>query len=795
MKTIQLTALLSISIICQCICQSTISGTITDENGPLGYVNVVLHSLPDSNTVTVIATDANGTYQMEAIQNGSYYLEALMLSYVDLISESFQLENESIILDMNMVEETNLLNTVEITARVPLLEQKADRLVVNVAKSLTSVNGSLLDVMKKVPGMIVVNGKLNMAGNSSVTILINGRSTQYLDMESLLREMPSDNIEKIEVITQPGAEFEAAGTGPIINIVLKSNKMYGINGNVFAGVGKGETSKRSVGMNLSYRQGFLNVYGNAGISNNKSNERFLLDRTIGETVYNQQNSIPFDPTTLRINVGADYYISKKQEVGLSLKRSSSEGDRIQTNLSKIISPFEDENRTFNTTNAVDRGWEFLSGDAYYTIKLDTNGQKLELDLNISQFDTEKSNLITSEEQDGRSNNFLDTKYDQPGLTKFWVGQLDYTLPLSKSIEFKTGAKYTDASIDNNFRSEFLKEGEWNFNEDESNHYLFDETIGALYTKLNYSSKDWNVTAGLRYEDSRSIGYSITIDSTLNRDVEKLFPSASISKKISGPISAALAYSYRINRPNYTTLNPFVLALDPLTSERGNTNLLPELTHSSKFTLTYDGQPFFNLEYRDTKDAIVYVTEQNDDTGEASATNVNLDNLKQYNGSLFLPLEMFIPGITGYTGVIANYNKYDSEYLNETFDRSKLSITSFIQVKFQLPLGLSAEASGWYVSGGQDGIIDFGHMYGSEFGVQKKLLDDKLSVNLSWSDPIYRYWNGNLNFANMQATMQSQWEINVVEMRVSYTFGNQHLKKKEKRQGRASSIIQRASEDK
>lgn len=795
MKTFKLTFFLMVLLSVNGLSQSTINGKITDDKSPLGFVNVVLHSLPDSNIVTVVATDMDGTFTLNEIEDGNYYLETLMLSYQDLLSESFELKQEEISIEMTMVEETNLLNTVEITARQPLMEQKADRLVVNVAKSLTSVNGSLLDIMKKVPGMIVVNGKLNMAGNSSVTILINGRSTQYLDMESLLREMPSDNIEKIEVITQPGAEFEAAGTGPIINIVLKNNKMYGMNGNIYAGGGIGETSKGNVGMNLSYRRGLLNLYGSAGYSNNKNNERFLLDRVIGETIYNQSNSIPFNPKTLRLNVGADYYLGENQEIGLSMKRIRSDGDRIQTNLSNIFAPNDEDVRAYNTSNDVNRSWEFLSADAYYTLKLDTSGQKLEFDFNISQFETEKDNFISSIEMNGKSNDFLDTRYAQPGKTNFWVSKLDYTLPINKIIELRAGMKYTDASIDNNFKSEYFKEGIWNFNDGESNHYLFDETIAAAYTKLNISFADWQMTAGLRYEDSKSVGYSITLDSTINRDIERFFPSASITRKVAGPISAALAYSYRINRPNYTTLNPFVLALDPLTSEKGNTNLRPELTHSGKFILTYEGQPFFNLEYKNTKDAIVYVTEQNDDTGEASATNVNLDHLKQYSGTFVLPLEMFIPGITGYTGVIANYNKYDSEYLNETFDKSKLSITSFLQINFKLPYGISAEASGWYVSGGQDGIIDFGHMYGSEFGVQKKFLDDKLSVNLSWSDPIYRYWNGILNYSNMQATMQSQWETNVVEMRISYKFGNQHLKKKAKRKGGAATIIQRASEDK
>ena len=794
MKCLLSTIILFLGIIINVNAQSIINGNIADTHSPLGFVNVVLHALPDSSIVTVQTTDVAGNYAFNNLENGSYYLEGLMLSYENLRSESFELKDEEIELDMVMIEKTNMLGTVEITAKVPLMEQRADKLIINVAKSLTSVSGSLLDVMKKVPGMIVVNGKLRMPGNSNPTIYINGRSTQYLDMESLLREMPSDNIEKIEVITQPGAEYEAAGTGPIINIVLKNNRMYGINGSVYIGGGIGETRKKSGGVNLSYRQGLLNLYGGVGYSNNKNNERFFLNRVIGDTEYASENLTPYDPKTLRLNAGADYYLTHNQEIGISVKRTKSNGDRVQTNLSNILSPIDEDVRNYTTRNTVDRSWEFLSGDAYYSIKLDTLGQKLEFDANISRFDNKKTNIIISEEMNGKSNSFLDTKYNQPGKTNFWVGKIDYTLPLSKAIELRAGGKYTDASIDNNFKSEFFNEDKWTENIDESNHYLFDETIAAAYAKLNMTFGDWKMTAGLRYEDSKSTGYSITLDSTTARDINQLFPSASISRKVAGPISAALAYSYRINRPSYTTLNPFVLALDPLTSERGNTMLRPELTHSGKFTLTYEGQPFFNLEYKDTRDVMVYVTEQDDATGQASAQTVNLDQLNNYSGMIVLPFDMFLP-FSGYIGTIANYASYDSDYLGERFDRSKLAFTSFIQMNFNLPWDISLEASGWHQSGGQDGIIDYGQLFGTEIGVQKKFFDDKLSVNLSWSDPISRYWNGNLNYANMQATMQSTWEVNVVEARVSYKFGNQHLKKKQKRQGGASSVIRRASDDK
>ena len=156
--------------------QSKISGSVTDSNGPLAFVNVVLHSLPDSTTVSVESTDLDGNYTFTKVEDGEYYLESLMLSYQDILTESFALVSEEVNVDISMIEETNMLSTVEITGKVPLMEQRADKLVVNVARSLTSVTGSLLDVMKKVPGMIVVNGKLRMPGNANPTIYINGRS-------------------------------------------------------------------------------------------------------------------------------------------------------------------------------------------------------------------------------------------------------------------------------------------------------------------------------------------------------------------------------------------------------------------------------------------------------------------------------------------------------------------------------------------------------------------------------------------------------------------------------------------
>ncbi len=255
-------------------------------------------------------------------------------------------------------------------------------------------------------------------------------------------------------------------------------------------------------------------------------------------------------------------------------------------------------------------------------------------------------------------------YEQPSNTDIFTTSLDYTYPFSKEVNVQVGGRFSDADLDNDLRSfdEFTP-GVFEPNLQQSNHYLFEETIWAGYAKLNWKVKKWAGTAGLRYEDSQSKGYSVTLDSAQERHIGKLFPSASLSREITSKIGATMAYSYRIDRPYYGDLNPFVYYLDPYTYEQGNPRLLPSLTHSSKFSLSYENQPFFNVEYKYTNEAMVEVTEQNDDTGETYLTKVNLESFKVINISLFFPLD-FIPKVTGYGGFIANHGSYDSPFLGE-----------------------------------------------------------------------------------------------------------------------------------
>ena len=789
-----LTVTLVVALFSYAHSQQTISGQVKDDTGqPVEFANILLFQLPDSTMITGVPTETGGAFQFSKVDTGQYYVQAMMIGYADAFSEVVDLTNgqSDLSLTITLHPSAQLLETVEVTAKVPVLEQRADRMVVNVAESLTALNGSLMDVLKKVPGVIVSNGRLSLAGQTNPTILINGRTTQYMDMDALMREMPSDNIQKIEVIHQPGAEFDAAGTGPIINIILKSNKLFGTNGSVQLGVGKATYWRYNGSFTLNHRQGDLNLYGGAGYSHNAFNESLLLDRVIFGDTYTQENQQPSLPHTQRANIGADWYISDKHTVGIALSGLKSDNDRTWLNQTLIeynsdASPTEE----LHTENRLERDWAYWTATGYYSFKIDTAGQKLDLNVDYAGFDNQAASFVETRSTNGNNDSYDSQRVNRPGETVIAAVKLDYSKPFHKNLTLDLGGKYSFADLDNDLLTESLQNDAWQINTGLSNHFLFEESIIAGYGKLTAKTGKWDFTAGLRYEESQSDGYSITLDSSISRNIQQLFPSATISRALNDKLGIGLAYSYRIDRPNYRNLNPYVLYLDPFTLDRGNPLLRPEFTHSTKLNLTYEKQPFFNLEYARTKDQMTFVTEQDDETGVTSATVVNLEKFEKYGGSLFFPLD-FIPKFSGYGGVMAYYNKFDSEYLNDQFQVNVWTITAFLQANIDLPWDVKGEIGGWFTNGGQDGIVAFEHLYGVSIGLERKFLNDKLSVQFGVDDLFFRYFIGNINYANVVADVDSRWDTQIVNLRLNWRFGNQHLKKTEKRGSGASDEINRA----
>jgi hypothetical protein len=765
---------------CALFAQSgNITGQILNQDGKAAdFVNVLLLKASDSTLVKMELSEENGSYEFRSLDEGDYLIKITGIGYGDYFTSSFSLANKErkVMPVITMEVMATVLDAIEVVARKPLLEQQAGKLIVNVDQSITGQGGSVTDLLKKVPGLVVVNDRVSMAGRNGVTILIDGRPTKYMDIQSVLNEMPADNIAKIEVITQPGAAYDAEGTGGIINIILKKNALYGTNGSVTAGFGYGELAKYRIGTNLNHRSGPWNLTFATGYNNRTWIERLDLTRVLEDRTYIQNNYEPGNPHSLYLNMGADYDINASHRVGISLNSYRSVNDRTSENSTVILSNEGNELDKFTTRNMQDRFWRSYTTDAFYRWQIDTSGQELNFDINLADYRREVTDMLMT-----TGENFEDRQNQTPANTRIYATQFDYKLPINDQMRFEAGAKLSATRLDNELLASIRLNDEWVNDALLSNKFNYEEDIYAAYINLSYTKGEYDANVGLRYEDSQASGYSATLDSTINLNIAKFFPSVSLTTPFIGPLGTSISYSYRIERPGYFDLNPFISYLDPLTFSRGNPFLVPELTHTGQFSLTYEKQPFFNLSYDYTKNVLTEVIEQNDETGEAFQTDINLDKYIRYGGSLFFPLDFIAKPISGYGGFMLFYHDYQAEYLDAEYLQNQWTTNAFLQVNVSLPRDWKLEATGWIQGAGLDGIIRHETFYGLDAGIQKKFFDNKLRVQLSVDGIVQKFFEGRVDYANLDFDLTSSWEAPVFNTRITYNFGNQSLKGREKRE--------------
>jgi hypothetical protein len=755
--------------------QQSLTGQLLDEEGAaLGFANVMLLHPEDSALVKGTVSEADGSFAFEVEEPGAYLLEVAMIGFRDYhqrINLAQSRELPTIILETEITQ----LSTVEVRARQPLLEQRGNKMIVNVGNSITGTSGSAMDLLRKVPGLLVINNQISMAGQSNISILINGKPTQYLDVQSLLRDYPADNIERIEVINQPGARFDAEGNGGILNIVMKKNVKLGTNGGIRLRTGRGQYWKYGAATALHYRDERVNWSNRLSYNHNSHYEEMVLDRKVGDQTFIQTNRQPYLPHSLSFNSSFDYQLTDQQEAGVAVQLFGSRNESTDEN-STLLFDSENLQQELLTLNRDERQSGLYSVDAYYQVKLDTSGQKWSVDGSYYRYSREAENFLNTTELPGREPaEFPNQRQEQPGNNHIYSFQTDYELPLGEGQLLSAGLKYSYAEVDNELEA-FRQNGQdWALLDSLSNHFRFNETIQAAYLSYQFTFGEVSGQAGLRYEHNHTEGYSVTLDSLNVRRAGRFFPSFSVDVPLAGKIGLTGAYSYRISRPRYGNLNPFVLTLDPYTFQKGNPFLKPELTHSGKLTLTFDKQPFFNLEYNRTRNNIQLLTAQDDATGAAFALPENLDFHEKIGGSLFFPLS-FLPGLSGYAGVMAHYHRFRSELFGDLYNQNRWNVTGFLQANYKISETWSAEASGWYSGPGVRGIMTYDGLYSMSFGVKKELWDGRGELALSADDMIFRYWTGEINFSNMDIDILSKWETRRVSLSFLYKFGNRHLKK-------------------
>lgn len=561
---------------------SQISGTVSDSEGEiLPGAAVVL--LQGETIYSGTTTDASGRFSLEA-EKGKYTLQ---ISFI-----SFQTKNKEIVVGaealklgiMVLEPSSTALDEIVLESESKLVEFHQDKRVYNVAKDLTTAGSNASEVLRNIPSVDVdIDGNISLRGSQNVRILIDGKPSGLIgtDPATALRSLQADMIERVEVITNPSARYEAQGEAGIINIVLKKQKRQGLNGNFETTIGTPDLYGASAGIN--YRTGQLNFFTNLGINYRKSpgggfnNQTFTLADT--SYSFNSNRDQERGGTSATLRLGADYNLTDNQSLtGTFLFRPSLGNNRVEI----VYDDFNENDILTQSQSRIDEEIETkttLEGDIHYEKTLEGKDHKWTMDFRYQNSDDiENSNInqitFTNNEQEQQK---VSNQEDRENI----LFQTDYVKPFSEKRSFETGARASLRKIINKYEVTELNEfGIYESLELYTNNFNYDENILAAYAIYNDAIGE-NITyqVGLRAEYTGIETKIINENISNPREYYNLFPSAFFTWDINKQSDLQWSYSRRISRPGFRSLLPFFSFSDNRNFYSGNPNLNPEFTDS------------------------------------------------------------------------------------------------------------------------------------------------------------------------------------------------------------------------
>ena len=761
--------------------QHTIKGRVVDaDKEPLEFVNVVMYKTSDSVMVTYATTGIDGRFSLTTKQADEFYIKTSYIGYSIYVSRSFNVSGDITLDDIILTEDATLLETITVVGQRRFVEQHADKMVINPEASITSASENILDILAKSPGVIVdKDGNISVKGKSGISVLIDNKPT-YLSGEQLaamLRNLQSTSIERIEIIENPPARYDAEGSSGIINIKTKQGVIQGWNGAFTSGTQYSDQSKlrNNIGLDLNYRNEKWNFYGNFyGGINNHWNSIELERRFLDGTLFEENGKNGSKSNNGGVKAGVDYYLRKNHVIGAMVRYSLSnlnrDGRVINTDISKNDVLLQREK---TTSKGRDDRYD-LNANLNYRWDIDPTDY-LNVDLDYVRF---KFN----------NNTDMDTQYDpfntpyitltkQDSETNIYSVKADYENSLTENTKLSAGLKFSKVDISSgSFFREQDNIGNWNDTRGMTNDYDYQENINAAYLSLHHKfTPDFDIQAGLRAEHTQMKGYNITIDSLNKRNYINLFPTLFVNKKFTDNHQLTASYSYRIGRPNYSLLNPFVWMLNPHTYNQGNPDLQPQFTHSTKLSYSFRQKYILSAGYSNTGEQYTQVFKQNEDTKTTIVAWENLSKTKNMDLTLVVPVE-FTNWWKMNTNMTTFYMRYQSPLYGGILDKSQFSFRGNMNHTFSLPKDWSVELSGLFQSKTVYAVAFFKARGFVDVGIQKQLLNNRLTLKASVTD-IFNTTRGNyqISYDNVNVIGKEGYDSRRFRLNLTWRFGNDKLK--------------------
>lgn len=764
----------------------------TQDDKPFDGAILVLAKARNGAFVKSEITAEDGNFKFEGLANDTFVLTIENMGYEPYTSQLLIISQQQILVELppiTLQEKQVQLSTATVTAKIPFIERKIDRTVVNVDGLISNAGLNAFEILEKGPGVMVnQSDNITLRGKSGVAIFIDDKPS-YLsgaDLANYLKSLPASTIKQIEIMTNPPAKYDAAGGAGVINIITKKNRVRGYNGNVSLSYGQGVKPRTNNSVSLNFRNNKFNIFSmlnytyNAGFEDLNINRFYKNpDLTTKSDFFQNTYSNRFNHSCMG-KVGIDYYATEKTTIGMSLNGLANMRYDHRTNHSRSVDAAGGLLGRVEADN--NDNIQFLNGGANLNLRqtLDTLGKKLTVDLDYVKYATLSDQAFLNKVFLG--DGLLDTTEllvgDLPTGIDIYALKSDYSMPFWKDGSFEAGVKVSYTQTDNKAKYNDVVGAIITPNYDRSNHFKYNEMINAGYINFSKSIKRLQLQAGLRVENTISmanqLGNIVRPGSSYDTTYTEFFPTAYAAYTLDSAGRHQLGFSYgrRINRPYFQDLNPFLNPLDKFTIYSGNPYLKPTFSNTIDFSYTFNNLFTFTLSYNESLreisetvkivDGIFYSQPANLGKSEYVSLNVNSNFpvTKWWNTSLYSEVTYFT---------------FQSDLFAERLNSKGTFWYIQSNNSFQLGKGWSAELSGTFntdIVYAQFLVGGFGVV---NMGVQKKLLNNKLVLKLAINDLFYTRVNrgtiNNLSFS--EGNYKGLHDTRVATLTVAYNFGKQY----------------------
>jgi outer membrane receptor protein involved in Fe transport len=774
----------------------SISGKITDKatKQPLPYVNVVVKE--NGTVVNGSITDDNGAFSIKKLALKSYTVEVMFMGYKTLTATANLTDaNKEINLgNLTIAEEATTLQEVNIVKETSTIEQKIDRKVITLGKDLTTAGGTASEIMNNIPSVNVdQDGKISLRGNSNVRVLVDGRPTN-IDAAQLLKQIPSSSIKKIELITNPSAKYNPEGMSGIINIILNKNANNGFNGSLNAGINFGETPKFNNSLDLNYRTGKINFFGNAGSNFGKNamgGEMFRID----EIKSRQNIGIVNDNESYLGKFGIDYYINDNNTLSAYTNQNHFTGNG-DINTTIVYPPgtpgdFRDIDQT-NANNSDNRNNTY---NLAFKHKFEKEGHTLDFEGNFNDSKSTQNVDYNTVTNSGTPDIYDDSVLDKRENTTL---NLDYVNPLNDKTTLELGAEARLIRSDNTYNttnSVITNPALRN------SVYAYDMDIYSAYATFGQKLGKFSYQLGARFEHFTANADFNKGQTTYKNEYFTLYPSAYLTYSLNDNNIFQVSYSRRVDRPSLEQTKPVREFSTPLVTSLGNQFLDPQFTNSVEVNYTkmfgkgssITGGVFYRL-INDEINRVIYPDENTPNTQDQIMSYDNFDRNSAFGFEVSANYKInkwwdIQPAIDFSSIKQQGTISYQLDVAGNDYEfrNTKITASAFnarLNSNFKATSRLSFLLFGFY-RGPVDGVQNNSkEMYKVDSGARYSLLDGKMTLSVRFND-MFKTMRYGFDAINPYPQVgEFRWESRTVYFGLNYMFGG----------GKSKAMLRKQRED-